>query len=429
VRSPLRLAYDAVANIARAATTVAPAGGSKLTRALADRRGVIERYRAWSQASRSDGPLLWVHAPSVGEGLMARPVLHELRERRPATRLAYTWFSPSAVKFAGSLDVDFRDYLPLDTLGDMSAALEALRPTALVYSKLDVWPNLTALARERGVRLGMISAALSATSSRRTGLARSLLRDAYAALDAVGAVDAEDATRLIEIGVRREVIAVTGDTRYDQVWERAANVASKEALLAPLRSERPLLIAGSTWAADEAVLLPAFVHLQRSAPDLRLMIAPHEPTAAHLEPIYEWAKRNHLRAVSLSEPTAGESDVIVVDRVGVLGDLYALATLAYVGGGFHAAGLHSVLEPASFGVPVLFGPRHTGSRDALALLRAGGAQAFSDERSAVATITRWLRNEDDRRAAGSDARQVVRDGLGAAERSTRLVESLLDRSA
>jgi 3-deoxy-D-manno-octulosonic-acid transferase len=240
-------------------------------------------------------------------------------------------------------------------------------------------------------------------------------------------VDAADAERLIGIGVRREVVEVTGDTRYDQVWERAASITAKEALLAPLRSGRPLLIAGSTWAADEAVLLPAFVHLQRSSPDLRLMIAPHEPTAAHLEPIYAWAKQNRLRAVSLSEPTAAESDVIVVDRIGVLGDLYALATLSYVGGGFHAAGLHSVLEPASFGVPVLFGPRHTASRDALALLRAGGARAFTDERSAVATMTSWLRSDDDRRAAGADAQQVVKDGLGAAERSTRLVESLLGR--
>jgi 3-deoxy-D-manno-octulosonic-acid transferase len=128
----------------------------------------------------------------------------------------------------------------------------------------------------------------------------------------------------------------------------------------------------------------------------------------------------------MSEPTAAESDVIIVDRVGVLGDLYALASVAYVGGGFHAAGLHSVLEPAAFGVPVTFGPRHAGSRDALALLRAGGAAAFSDERSAVATITRWLRDESQRRSAGDEARQVVREGLGAAKRSTELVESLLD---
>jgi 3-deoxy-D-manno-octulosonic-acid transferase len=420
------LAYDAVAGLARAATAIAPAGGTKITRALSERRGVIERYRAWSAAQRdATQPLLWMHAPSVGEGLMARPVLAALRESRPGTQLAYTYFSPSAVKFAADLDVDFRDYLPLDTAGDMSAALDALRPKALVYSKLDLWPNLTTLASEREVRLGMISASLSATSSRRSGLAKAILSDAYACLDAVGAVDGEDADRLIEIGVRREVIQITGDTRYDQVWARAAGIAAKEAMLAPLRSARPLIIAGSTWASDEAVLLPAFLQLLRAMPGLRLMIAPHEPTPAHLDPVYGWSKQRGLRAVSFSEPTAGESDVIVVDRVGVLGDLYALATVAYVGGGFHAAGLHSVLEPASFGVPVTFGPRHTGSRDALALLRASGGTAFSDERSAVEKLTRWIRNEAERRAAGEAARQAVRDGLGAAERSTKLVEALM----
>jgi 3-deoxy-D-manno-octulosonic-acid transferase len=426
VRRPLRLAYDAVANLARAATAIAPAGGAKITRALADRRGVIDRYRDWAGAHRDPSrPLLWMHAPSVGEGLMARPVLESVRQDHASAQVAYTFFSPSAVKFASGLDADFRDYLPLDAVGDMTAALDALRPTALVYSKLDVWPNLTTLASKREVKLGMISASLSATSSRRSGIAKALLRDAYACLDAVGAVDGDDADRLVEIGVRHEVIQVTGDTRYDQVWKRAEGIAAKEALLAPLRSARPLLVAGSTWPADEAVLLPTFLHLQRSIPELRLMIAPHEPTPAHLEPIYAWAKQNRLRAVPLSEPTAAESDVIVVDRVGVLGDLYALASIAYVGGGFHAAGLHSVLEPASFGVPVVVGPRHQGSRDALALLRAGGAATFSDERSAVAKLMAWLRNDTDRRQAGDEARQVVRDGLGAAERSTRLVESLL----
>jgi len=261
------LAYDAVANLARAATTVAPAGGAKITRALSDRRGLIERYRDWSAAHRdATKPLLWMHAPSVGEGLMARPVLAELRERQPHTQLAYTWYSPSAVKFAATLDVEFRDYLPIDTVGDMSAALDALRPTAIVYSKLDLWSNLTTLASERDVKLGMISASLSATSSRRSRFAKAILRDAYACLDAVGAVDGSDADRLIEIGVRPEVIQITGDTRYDQVWARAADIGTKEAMLAPLRSSRPLIIAGSTWASDEAVLFPAFVHLQRAIP-------------------------------------------------------------------------------------------------------------------------------------------------------------------
>jgi 3-deoxy-D-manno-octulosonic-acid transferase len=348
-----------------------------------------------------------------------------MRSSRPETQLAYTWFSPSAVRFAENLDVDFRDYLPLDTAADMTAALDALRPSALVYSKVDVWPNLTRIARERRVKLGMISATLSEGSSRRSGLARALLEDAYASLDAVGAIDGDDAGRLVELGVRRDAIEVTGDTRYDQVWERTANIGAKEALLAPLRSERPTLIAGSTWPADEAVLLSAFVHLHRAATELRLIIAPHEPTEAHVSPLLDWARRSSLVAKRLSEHGAAGADVIIVDSVGVLGDLYALATMAYVGGGFHAAGLHSVLEPAAFGAPVLVGPRHDMSRDARLLIRGGGGLAFSDERSAVAAITKWLRDDNARREAGEAARTVVREGLGAAERSTGLVERLL----
>lgn len=426
MRSPLRLAYDAVAQLARAATLVAPADGPKFARALADRRGLLDRYRAWSRGNRdTTRPLLWMHAPSVGEGLMARPILQQLRGAQPGTQLAYTWYSPSAVNFATGLDVDFRDYLPLDSTGEMEAALDAITPTALVYSKLDVWPNLTRAARARGVRLGLVSAALAAGSSRRSGVARALLREAYASLDAVGAVDNADADRLIEIGVRREVIQVTGDTRYDQVWDRTAHIATKESLLAPLRSHRPVLVAGSTWPADEAVLLPAFVHLHRAVPELQLLIAPHEPTPSHLRPIAEWAKAAGLRAAVMSEATAGASDVIIVDRVGVLGDLYALGTIGYVGGGFHAAGLHSVLEPAAFGLPVVFGPRHLGSRDAMLLLAAGGATSVSDVRTLVATVTQWLKDDSRRKEAGANARDAVATGVGAAAQTYQLVTRLL----
>ena len=389
MRRPLRLAYDAVALIARAATSVAPAGNSKLLRSLAERRGVLDRYRAWAATGRDMArPLLWMHAPSVGEGLQARPVLERMRQRRADVQLAYTHFSPSAASFARSLDVDFRDYLVLDTPGDSAAALDALRPTALVFSKLDVWPNLAAAARQRGVRLGLISATLAEGSSRRSFVARAVLHDAYASLDAVGAIDATDADRLVELGVRQSAIEISGDTRYDQVWERATTADGRMRArpeLCALISNRPTIVAGSTWPADEAVLLPAFAQMLRSSPDLRLIIAPHEPTPAHLDPIIEWARRAGISAARLSDTMASAADVVIVDRVGVLGDLYSLASIAYVGGGFHAAGLHSVLEPAAFGAPVLFGPRYRMSRDADCSCSRTAA------RSALPTSGRWSR--------------------------------------
>jgi len=189
VNAALRPFYAAAAQLARLGATVAPDGahGSKFMRTFAARRGIRERYLEWGATSRDrTRGLLWMHAPSVGEGLQARPILEVMRAARPDLQLAYSYYSPSAERFALGLDVDFRDYLPFDTGGDARAALDALAPTALVFSKLDVWPTLAHEAARRGVRLGLVSATLAANSSRRKAWAATWLRDAYAAMDAVG---------------------------------------------------------------------------------------------------------------------------------------------------------------------------------------------------------------------------------------------------
>jgi 3-deoxy-D-manno-octulosonic-acid transferase len=358
-----------------------------------------------------------MHAPSVGEGLQARPVLEILSPPRP--QIAYTYYSPSAERFATTLRdaglADFTDYLPFDTRAAADAALDALAPAALVFSKLDVWPVLVERAARRGVRLGLISATLSAASSRQWGVARDLLRDAYATLDAVGAIDPADADRLVALGVRPETIVITGDTRYDQVWARAQTAAMHP-------PARLTIVAGSTWPSDERVLLPAWL---ATTPRVRLVIAPHEPTPAHLTAIERWARTAGVRYARLDHPDAGTADLILVDRVGILGDLYATADIAFVGGAFHAAGLHSTLEPAAFGVPVLFGPRHHGSRDAALLLAANAAHSVASIPDLSACLTQWSSGDTIRRDAGARALEVVRQGLGAAQRSASLVARLL----
>jgi len=216
---------------------------------------------------------------------MARPVIALLKARHPELQVAYTFFSPSAAEFARTVGADFIDYLPFDTSDDADAALDALTPTALVFSKLDVWPVLVARATKRGVRTGMISATLAEGSGRASKLASLLLGDAYRALDAVGAIDLGDAERLTGLGVRRDRVHRTGDTRYDQVWARARGVDRSSALLAPLASERATLVAGSTWPEDESVLFEAWRVVRGRIANARLIIAPHEPTAAHLAAI------------------------------------------------------------------------------------------------------------------------------------------------
>lgn len=428
MRFALRLGYEGAAQLARAGAAIAaavPTGDSKFLRALRARSGIRDRYASWARVGRDPARrLLWMHAPSVGEGLQARPVVELMRLRHPDIQLVYTHFSPSAASFARALPVDFHEYLPFDSSGDARFILDALRPTAVVFAKLDVWPVLSALAAARGVRLGLISATLAEWSSRRSRLAAALLHDAYSLLDAVAAIDREDADRLVTLGVRPEAITVAGDTRYDQVWQRAARVDRSAPLLGRLRTHRPTLVAGSTWPSDEAVLLPAFVRTLERVPDLRLVIAPHEPTPAHLAPIEGWARSAGVSIERLAT-AAPDTRLVLVDRVGVLGDLYALGEVAWVGGGFHDAGLHSVLEPAAFGVPVVFGPRHSMSRDACLLLSRGGARSVASVDAATDALIDWFTTPDSRRVAGAAACDLVRDGVGAAERSLRLVERLL----
>lgn len=405
----------------------------KLARGLDGRRGLAARLTRWAAAHRDpQRPLVWMHAPSVGEGLQAKPVLETLRAENPDWQLAFTFFSPSAERLAKNLPVDIADYLPLDRPGEVAAALDALQPTALVFSKLDVWPELTLAAARRGVKVGLISATVSPESSRLRWPARTWAAPAYRALDRVGTISEEDGERLERLGVRSEALAVTGDTRYDSVAERAGRLdRAREPLarLATAAGDTFTIVAGSTWPADESTLLPAFADLLVQLPTARLLLAPHEPNPDHLAGIAERLRHLKLpRPVRLSQlEHAKPGPVIVVDRVGILADLYALADAAFVGGGFHRVGLHSVLEPAVFGVPITFGPHWRVSRDAALLLEHGGAVALPvDGRHPL--HSQWLVWHHDpaaRRKAGAAAKRVVAEGRGASERTTALVRDLV----
>jgi len=377
--------------------------------------------------------LLWMHAPSVGEGLQAKPVLELVRAERPEMQIAYTHYSPSAAALArGFRDtglVDFADYLPWDTTAAAGIALDALTPRALVFAKLDVWPVLVARASAAQVHLGIISATLRAASGRRSVLGAALLRDAYARFDAVGAIDADDASRLLELGVPGSAVTVTGDTRYDQVWARAAAAPRGGVMLTGLAAaRRPTIVAGSTWPVDERVLLDAWLAVRRQTPVSRLVLAPHEPTPSRLHGLERWAEAHGVRAARLDRAASdgGMSDLVLVDHVGVLGDLYAVAEIAYVGGAFHAAGLHSVLEPAAYAVPVVVGPDYASSRDAHLLIAAGGAISVRDATTCTTALSAWLDDPPARARAGERAHSIVVGGLGAAKRSAELVLAISD---
>ena len=431
------LIYRLSVRLAEKAAPFAARFDKKLARGLDARRGLLQRLETWARTNRdATRPLVWVHAPSVGEGLQAKPVLESLRARHPDWQLAFTFFSPSAERLARSLPVDVTDYLPLDNPGDVNAALELLRPSALVFSKLDVWPELTLAAAHRNVRLGLISATVAPTSARLRWPARAWAAPAYRALERIGAISEEDGQRLERLGARSDAIELTGDTRYDSVAERAERYDRARDPAAKLIGKGGdgafTIVAGSTWPGDESVVLAAFADLLVQVPSARLILAPHEPHPDHLAGIAQRVVALGLRRpVRLSQiEHAAPAPVIVVDRVGMLADLYALGDVAFVGGGYHRAGLHSVLEPAVFGVPVAFGPGWRMSRDAALLLERGGAVALPED-GRPALHSQWLvwhRDVAARRAAGAAGKQLVGEGRGASERTMLLVEQLVGTS-
>jgi 3-deoxy-D-manno-octulosonic-acid transferase len=420
----------------RLGTAVAPAVAllrPRIRAGLQARSAAGERLLDWSRLDRDlNRPLVWFHAASVGEGRQAESVLLALRRRCPECQIVYTHFSPSAEALARGLACDASDYLPYDFPENAARLLRALRPDLLVFTKLDVWPELSTRAANAGTDVALIAATVSPGSSRLGRLARLLLAPGYRAITIAAAVTADDGARLERLGVAPERIQVLGDPRFDSVVSRVNAVAADDHLLR-LGGGAPTLVAGSTWPTDEDVLLRAFAGVLRERPDARLILVPHEPTPAHLARIEGSTRSLNLPSpVRLSKAT-GDDSIVLGDRVGVLAALYGAGTMAYVGGGFGRAGLHSVVEPAAWGLPVLFGPRWQNSRDAQLLLQAGAAQALTDRRpgSAAQAVQRqwqsWMGNERARETQGAKAREVVNSGVGASDRTADLLDGLISR--
>ena len=425
--------YRVVARLGRGLAPALALLSPKLAAGHRGRRDAAPRLCAWAQHSRDRSrALVWFHASSVGEGLQAESVLLDLRRLLPEAQYVYTHYSSSAAALARRLPVDVADYLPYDLPGPTEALLEALEPSLIVFSKLDLWPELATRAAARGVAVAMVAATVSPGSGRLRWPARTMSRAGYGAVRLAAAVSDEDAARLARLGVGSDRIRVLGDPRFDSVVRLISGVGPEEPLLR-FGHGAPTMVAGSTWPGDEAVLLDAFSRLQAVRPDTRLILVPHEPTPSHLEAVERSVLAAGLPAPVRLSAAAGPAPLLLVDRVGPLATLYGAGTMAYVGGGFGRAGLHSVLEPAAWGVPVVFGPRWGESRDAALLLEVGAAQALTrDGGTAGAELfdiwRGWVEREERRGAQGGRARSLVERGQGASGRSAEMLAEAISSS-
>jgi 3-deoxy-D-manno-octulosonic-acid transferase len=393
------------------------------------RQDAGDRLLDWARWNRDPSrPLAWFHAASVGEGLQARSVLLQFRRLQPTCQIVYTHFSPSAEALARDIEADAVDYLPYDLPAPMDRLLSELEPDLLVFAKLDVWPELATRAALSGCDVAIVAATVSPGSSRLRWPARRFLEPGYQAISRAAAVAPEDAGRLERLGVGPERIQVLGDPRFDSARDRVRAVGVDEPLLR-WGLGPPTLVAGSTWPPDEAVLLQAFALVRQRLPDARLIIVPHEPTAEHLAGVDRAASAAGLPAAIRLSTAPGPVPLLVVDRVGILATLYGAGSMSFVGGGYGRAGLHSVLEPAAWGLPVAFGPRWHNSRDAALLLEAGAAVALPGLRQAPHVMAEqwagWIGNEERRKAQGERGRELVERNLGASARSARMLAELI----
>lgn len=403
--SSARWVYNALVPAAVLGAHAAARFLPKMRAAVEGRRGFRERWEALARGL--EAPPVWFHVASVGEFEQARPVISALGRARPEIPVMLTFSSPSGYSFArkretpGQGSLRFIDYLPFDTAAHMRFCLERAKPRLLVFVKFDLWPNLVWEADARDVPIVLIDATLSASSGRLAPPARWLYRDVYRRLDAVLAISDDDAARFCASVPAHRSVSVAGDTRFDRVMERWQQRTTSTF---SLPDGGPTLIAGSTWPPDEARLLPALTRLLAEDAHLRVVLVPHEPAPEHVGPLRRWAAETGVSA-----------RVVIVDVVGVLAEAYRFADVVYVGGAF-TTGVHSVIEPAIAGVPVVFGPKHDNSFEAMQLLAHRAARTIRTADEAYDALSTWLRDEVARAAAGRTARAYVESQLGATEK-------------
>ena len=331
---------------------------------------------------------MWVHAVSVGEVQAAVPFIKAAREDGwdgPFVISTTTQTGRAMAERLGKDLYDFHIYYPWDKNLFVRRALDALNPAAFAAAETELWPNMLSECRERGIPAFLINGRISDRTWARVqgGLRRPLARGAYSLFASLFLRDEEDRERLTRIGVEEKKLFVMGDGKVDALLARR-NEAARDKLAAELgEPERPIFIAGSTHTGEDEKVLAAFAILRGRHPEARLVIAPRHPERAAAVASLVPAE---YRTAMFSGLTAGW-DVLIIDRIGVLFDLYGASRSAFVGGSFADKGGQNILEPFSWGVPVQYGPHMEDFAHASrAFLAMGAASQVADVASRLTSV-------------------------------------------
>lgn len=394
----------------------------KARRSWNGRVGLFERLDNKLSAFPISEKRIWFHASSMGEFEQAKPIIAELKRNYPRMRVVVSFFSSSGYEHSLSYKLaDAITYIPFDSQSNARRFIAMVDPVAAVFMRYDLWPNHLWELNHRGIPSYIASATFHDRPYKHMPLVRNFLREIYNSARYILTVSSRDRDNFVAFKIRRPVIEQIGDTRYDQVWRRSADSRSRQILDARIYEGKKVIVIGSSWREDDIHLLNSVERILAEIKPLLVIWVPHEPTEENLDYLEKECngKVSNIRLSHLHN-YAGES-IVIVDSVGVLISLYQYAGIAYVGGGF-SSGIHNVLEPAAYGVPVVFGPRHSNSQEAKALLSSDGARCVHSTEEIYQVFSTLLKDEKKRSSIGRNAGELVRSQIGATERFIKFLK-------
>lgn len=367
----------------------------------------IEGRRHFPDFSSLSGFKVWFHCASLGEFEQARPLLEKIREQHPSCKIILSFFSPSGYEVRKNYPVaDEVVYLPLDTAQNAARFISGLQPNLVLFVKYEFWFHFLNELNRKQIPTVLFSAVFRNNQMFFRwygGLFRQMLQKFPAVF-----VQNESSKSLLQtIGIPS---AVANDTRFDRVAAIAAQKADLR-LIGLFKGSSKLLIAGSTWAKDEVLLLECVK--QDVLKEYKYVIAPHELHKERLRELKSSISVNALFYSELTTENAAQTDVVIIDNFGMLASLYSYAEIAYVGGGFNS-GIHNILEAAVYGLPVVFGPNHHKALEAKELIELKGAFAVDGFESLKKTLV-TLSASETLKSASEVSRKYVSARTGGTE--------------
>lgn len=375
-------------------------------------------------------PVIWLHAVSVGEVQAALPLLKRLRKDFIGYEIFVTTTTPTG---RAHLERHFghqlrHAYFPYDLPHVVRRYLNRLQPKLVLIMETEIWPNLLHHCRRRGIPTVLVNGRLSEKSARGYRRLGPVARRALQDWSLIAAKSAEDATRFEQVGADATQVRVVGNLKFD-VEVDEDSFARVQALRSQLGVGRPVWIAASTRDGEEPQILEAYQKVKQAIEQVLLVLVPRHPE--RFDKVAELVERADLAYDRRSEKNlcTGNVEVYLVDTMGELRDLYAAADVAFVGGSLVDRGCHNLVEPASLGVPVVFGWSTYNFADVAAELKAcGGGEQVADSGRLAETVIKLLSDEALRRKMGVAARQLILANRGATDRFVGVVGELLLRA-